>query len=544
MAAAEPKLLPVASPVEARLRLPDGVELVSDIWRPERPGRHPVMLLRQPYGRRIASTVVLAHPAWYAAHGYIVVVQDVRGRGDSGGEFQPLRHEAEDGAATLDWTADLPGCNGKVATYGFSYHAATQLLALAGAGRAGGKRPDAMVPAMGPWRVRDDWAYEGGAFASALNKGWACQMAVEQARRAGDLDAFDALGGGVSQADLLGRYAAYTHYGDWLADDPALWASMAPAAALHQDSLDVPALFVGGWLDIFLNGTLDAHAAFVAAGAAPQRLLVGPWTHIPWGRRVGALDLGPQASSPVDPAIVAFLDHVLKDTGEPGPGSRVFDIGAKRWRDIGPQGEGQLTLHLRSGGRAASSTTDGTLAEAPAAACTDHLVHDPWRPAPSLGGHWTPTPGYVDRAAVDDRSDVAVYTSRPLDRPVLLLGEVAAELWVDCDRPSHDLACILSMVRPDGRAITLTCRYLRVADSRAPGPRRVAMRSTCATIPAGIALRLSIQAAASPAFAVNPGTGERPETAHAATALVTTLAIAHGGATPSRLILSTSDADA
>ena len=249
MAAAEPKLLPVASPVEARLRLPDGVELVSDIWRPERPGRHPVMLLRQPYGRRIASTVVLAHPAWYAAHGYIVVVQDVRGRGDSGGEFQPLRHEAEDGAATLDWTADLPGCNGKVATYGFSYHAATQLLALAGAGRAGGKRPDAMVPAMGPWRVRDDWAYEGGAFASALNKGWACQMAVEQARRAGDLDAFDALGGGVSQADLLGRYAAYTHYGDWLADDPALWASMAPAAALHQDSLDVPALFVGGWLD-------------------------------------------------------------------------------------------------------------------------------------------------------------------------------------------------------------------------------------------------------------------------------------------------------
>ncbi len=544
MAAAAEPLLPVGPPAEARLRLPDGTSLVSDIWRPEAPGRHPVMLMRQPYGRKIASTVVLAHPAWYAAHGYIVVVQDVRGRGDSGGTFRPLRDDAEDGAATLAWAADLPGCDGRVATYGFSYHAVTQLLALAGAGKAGSKRPDAMVPAMGSWRIRDDWAYEGGAFSHAVNAGWACQMAVEQARRAGDLDGFAALARGVAQADLLGRYAAYTHYGDWLADAPATWRAMAPAAALREDPLDVPGLFVGGWLDGMLNGTLDAHAAFAAAGSAPQRLLVGPWTHIPWSRRVGDLDLGPAASSPVDREIVAFLDHVLKGKGEPGPPARLFDIGARRWRDLAPQGDGRLSLHLSSGGLAASTSTDGLLADEPDAAGVDRLVHDPWRPAPSLGGHWAPTPGFVDRAAVDDRGDVAVYTSRPLDRPLLLLGQVAAELWVDCDRPSHDLACTLSMLQPDGRAIVLACGYLRIPDSRIPGPRRVAMRATCSTLPAGTALRLSVQAAASPAFAVNPGTGERPETAHPATALVTTLAIAHGAATPSRLILSTSDIDA
>ncbi|HMR33763.1 MAG TPA: CocE/NonD family hydrolase [Geminicoccaceae bacterium] len=544
MAAAERQLLPVASPAEARLALPDGVELVSDIWRPEAPGRYPVMLMRQPYGRKIASTVVLAHPAWYAAHGYIVVVQDCRGRGDSGGAFRPLRDDAEDGAATLAWAADLPGCDGRVATYGFSYHAVTQLLALAGAGKAGSKRPDAMVPIMGSWRIRDDWAFEGGAFVHAVNQGWACQMAGEQARRAGDLDAFAALGTGVPQADLLGRYAAHTHYGDWLADEPATWRAMAPAAALREDPLDVPGFFIGGWLDGMLNGTLDAHAAFDRAAASPQRLLLGPWTHIPWGRRVGGLDLGSEASSPVDPAIVAFLDQVLKGIGEPGPRSRVFDIGGRRWRNRRHQGDGRLSLHLASGGLAAPTSTDGRLEEEPGPTGVDRLVHDPWRPAPSVGGHWAPTPGHVDRAAVDDRSDVAVYTSRPLDRPVLLLGEVAAELWVDCDRPSHDLACTLSMLHPDGRAITLSCGYLRVPDSHAPGPRRIVMRATCSTLAAGTALRLSIQAAASPAFAVNPGTGERPETAHAATALVITLAIAHGAATPSRLILSTSDLDA
>ncbi len=123
----------VEGPERATLDLADGVGLVADVYRPSGPGRHPVLLMRQPYGRRIASTVTLAHPAWYASHGYLVVVQDVRGTGESGGDFDPLVHEAADGAATLDWAAGLPGSNGRVALYGFSYQGMAQLLALAGA---------------------------------------------------------------------------------------------------------------------------------------------------------------------------------------------------------------------------------------------------------------------------------------------------------------------------------------------------------------------------------------------------------------------------
>src|SRR5271170_5499810 len=99
----------------------DGIRLDATLWRPDAPGRFPVLLMRQPYGRRIASTVVYAHPAWYASHGYIVAIQDVRGRGDSEGQFRTLCAEAEDGAATLEWAAGLAGSNGKVGTYGFSY---------------------------------------------------------------------------------------------------------------------------------------------------------------------------------------------------------------------------------------------------------------------------------------------------------------------------------------------------------------------------------------------------------------------------------------
>ena len=191
--AAEAARLAVAEPETATLLLPDGVGLVADIWRPAEPGRFPVLLMRQPYGRAIASTVTLAHPAWYASHGYVVAVQDVRGCGASTGTFEVLAHEAVDGAASLAWAADLRGGDGRVGLYGFSYQGMTQLLAMAGAARAGTKRPDAIAPAMAAWTVRDDWAFEGGALRLAGGIGWTLQMAALGAQRAGDAAAHRAL---------------------------------------------------------------------------------------------------------------------------------------------------------------------------------------------------------------------------------------------------------------------------------------------------------------------------------------------------------------
>ncbi len=111
-----------------------------------------------------------------------MLVQDVRGRGDSEGTFRLLEDDVSDGADTLAFAAELPYSTGQVTTYGFSYQAVNQLLALAGSEKVGLKRPDAIAPAMGAWSVRDDWAYEGNAFRLALNTGWACQMGAEQAR--------------------------------------------------------------------------------------------------------------------------------------------------------------------------------------------------------------------------------------------------------------------------------------------------------------------------------------------------------------------------
>lgn len=541
------KLHAVSGPETVMMRCPDGVALATDIYRPDTPGRHPVLMMRQPYGRRIASAVVFAHPAWYAAHGYIVVIQDTRGRGDSGGTFRLFADDIDDGATALDWAEDLLGSNGKVGLYGFSYQGTNQFLAMAGARRRGGKRPDAIAPTMAAWTIRDDWAYEGGAFRLAGNIGWACQMGAEQARLAGDAEAFAALAatgrgapvGGVTPAlpDALVRYAHYTHYADWLKDDPAYWETIAPSAHLRGDALDIPALHIGGWQDTMLRGTLASYAAF-KAGGTPQRLLIGPWQHMPWGRNVGALDLGPKAASCIDTEQLAFFDAHLRGIGEPPAGVRLFDIGRKCWQDFAewPQTR-ESVFFLGSSGLAATTPHDGVLAAKAEHEGVDWLLHDPWRPAPAVGGATGQPGGFQNRAAVDDRGDVAVYTTAPLIAPLTVLGQAVVELDVVCDQFAHDLFATLSQVFPDGRAITLATGFLRVTDSSGTGSRRVNLQAIHCTLPQGCALRLSVQAAAWPAFTINPGVRAPAPDTRLMDCAVTTLRIRHGGDRKSRVML-------
>ena len=157
-------------------RLSDGVTLYSDHYYPPGyslgGGVQPTLLMRQPYGRDIASTVVYAHPAWFARQGYNVVIQDVRGRGDSEGDFYPFRHEARDGAETIAWLRTRPESNGSIGMYGFSYQGMTQLLAAA-------EQPEGLVciaPAMTACDLYSGWFYQGGALRLSSTLGWGLQM--------------------------------------------------------------------------------------------------------------------------------------------------------------------------------------------------------------------------------------------------------------------------------------------------------------------------------------------------------------------------------
>lgn len=537
LVSAAPARRAVRPPMRANLTLADGTVLAADIHRPEGAGPYPVLLMRQPYSRRIASTVVLAHPAWYASHGYVVVVQDVRGTGDSTGRFEPLIHEAEDGAATLAWAAELTEGTGQVGLYGFSYQGVTQYLALAGALAAGTKRPDALAPAMAAWDVRDDWAFQDGAFRLGPNVGWALQMAAPNARHAGDMEAARALATPGAGRAALEAHPQYSHFARWRADDPAYWAEVSPAARLAGADLDVPCLTIGGLNDFMLSGTLAGFGAFRAGDEATSHLLLGPWAHIPWGRSAGAGDAGPAAALSVDRATVAFFDHYLKGEGAPPPPVRLYDLGRRAWRSLAALPEPDLMpVYLASDGLAAATVHDGQLLMEPGSPATDHVVHDPFRPAPLVGGALGAPQGFVDRRAVDDRADVAVYTLAPFPRPVELMGPVTATVHVAADTTAFDLVATLSLVMPDGRALVLAtgiARHLAPPEAAID----IALGFVALTVAPGETLRLSLQGAASPAFAVNPGTGGDPDAVSPQAYSVITLILSTGANSPSRLVL-------
>jgi len=529
------------------MRARDGCRLDATIWRPEGSAHYPVLLMRQPYGRAIASTVVFAHPAWYAAHGYLVAVQDVRGTGTSEGEFQLFAHEEADGAEAVVWAAGLDGSDGNVGMYGFSYQANTQYLALAGGGPL-----RALAPAMGGWDIRTDWVFENGAFRLGPNLGWGLQMGFIKATHDGDRHAAQALRAAAqalplqeanrTRPDVIRRFGHWTHYEQWLThpNPGAFWDNFAPSARLAGHAFDVPMLHIGGWYDQMLMGTLAAHEAAAHAGKSEQALHVGPWTHQPWGRRVGAVDFGPNAVSPIDQVQIEWFDRHLKArSGLTLGGLTLFDVGTHIWRRFSDWPAVRTrSLFLASDGRAASAAS-GTLVRAAGAAGTDRIVHDPWRPAPVVGGHGSPPAGMHDRAAVDDRADVAVYDSPPLQQPLFLCGPVSITLVLEADQPSFDIDAVLSMLTPDGRAWTLTQGHARIDPAVHGAASRIElpMRTVCITIPAGHAIRLSLAGAAAPSYAVNTGTGAPAAEFMAADERIITIAIRHGAAAASCLVL-------
>lgn len=516
----------------ASMRLADGVRLDADVWRPPGAGPWPVLLMRQPYGRPIASTVVYAHPAWYAARGYLVAIQDVRGRGSSEGTFQLCENEAVDGVATVAWAAALPGADGQVGMYGFSYQGMTQLLAAAG-------RPPALraiAPAMAAWDVRADFATEGGAFRLQSGFGWGCQLALETARRSGDAALHQAIYAASRNppltteipcrppvADALGQHG---HYLSWLTEpeDSPYWARVSPATT--GGDIGVPALHIGGWYDGLLSGTLACYHALSRSSSAPQRLVVGPWGHIPWSRHVGARDFGPDAANAIDELQLRWFDHWLK--GGPaldGPPVSLFELGGA-WRGFAQWPTGPARAwSIASTGRAGMTEADGALlpSEAPAGSM-DVIVYDPWRPTPSLGGHAGQPAGPIDRTAVDARSDVLTYTTSPLAAGLHLAGDITAALDATTDAPSFDLHAILSELPASGGVYEIASGYCRGPAA----PARISLRAVCARIPAGSRLRLSVACGAFPAFPVNSGTGNPPAEERLIDQRIITITLRHG----------------
>jgi putative CocE/NonD family hydrolase len=503
--------------------LSDGVVLVSDHYYPPGPGPHPTLLMRQPYGRDIASTVVYAHPIWFAAHGYNVVIQDVRGRGDSEGEFYPFRNEGRDGAETIRWLRTRDESNGSVGMYGFSYQGMTQLLAAA-------EQPEGLVciaPAQTACDLYHGWFYHQGALRLASSLGWGLQMMKADARRRKLREASDGLE--KAWADLrsqplvtpYGLHPQLHHQGmpgyvqDWFTHPlpGPYWSALDVSQSLKQ--IKVPALHLSGWFDTYLSGSVAGFLA-LAGHAENQYLVAGPWVHIPWGELVGEQNLGPEALLDTDSLLLRWFNHWLKQSGEFDRESRIrhFALGANRWFETESFPLQTLALYLHSGGRADSRKGDGALSSAvpDSDEPRDVFVYDPEVPvgAPGIGP--------ANQAQLELGNNLLVYTSAPLEEPVHVFGSVQLTLYCVTSAAHADFTGKLVRLRPTGQAdfvcigIARSSYLFRDSGYSADCIHRweFSLEPTSCVFSAGDAIRLEVASSAFPLYDRNPSTDVQP----------------------------------
>jgi uncharacterized protein len=469
--------------VPAKMR--DGVTLYADVYRPDAPGRFPVVLMRTPYGREATAP----NAKRFVPYGYIFIAQDTRGRFQSEGDwYYPLIHEANDGYDTVEWAAGLPWSDGNVGTAGQSYLCATQYLMAP-------TRPPhlrAMFATSAPSDWHECWVYRG---AGVLDWGWllpySLMMTPDQLKRNGTESLLKAIRGYYPDGSEMALWSGLKeeHYRDlpiyeWAErlkdsmpymkdyldhpEDDDYWRHLN---VRHKaSSVNVPIYHVASWYDGFLEGGLNnfmnlKQNAATEQARAGQRLLVGPWPHLyPYDSptsKVGDLDMGSEAMIRLGDLSVRWFDYWLKGVSngimDEKPVS-IFVMGDNTWRDENewPLARTKYTpCYLHSGGKANTLNGNGTLSwDAPASEPADSFVYDPNDPAPTIGGSQLgPNPtGPQDQRPVEARPDVLVYTSEPVRQDLEITGPLTVKLFAASSATDTDFTAKLVDVWPTGYA--------------------------------------------------------------------------------------------
>jgi putative CocE/NonD family hydrolase len=543
------------------VKMRDGVSLRADIYRPKADGTFPVILERTPYNKysNIHDGLVAA------ARGYVFIIQDVRGREASEGEWYPFRHEGQDSYDSVEWAAALPYSNGRVGMTGGSYVGVPQLLGAI-------EEPPHLVaiyPGVTASNYHEHWAYQGGAFEQLLAQAWGSALAVnELSRRASGsvLPSHWDAGLAPSRYPLLdtGTAAGLSQfYFDWIAH-PAYddyWKQWAPEE--RYDRIKVPALHLAGWYDLFQAGSAANYAGIREHGGSEearsgQRLVVIPGGHAGFGQKVGDVDFGPGAVLDTWELGMRWFDWKLKgiDNGMAREKPvKLFVMGRNVWRDEDgwPLARARSTRYfLHSGGHANASGGDGALGtEPPSSEPRDAFVYDPEDPVPTHGGAILGDtgkfpPGPLDQRDVEARGDVLVYTTPAFAADMEVTGPVGLELYVSSSAVDTDFTGKLVDVWPNGFAQNLTDGILRAryrdslerAELMKPGQvYRVVVEVglTSNVFLAGHRLRIEVSSSNFPRFDRNPNTGADPE--GPSERVKATNAVLHDGAHPSAVIL-------
>jgi len=482
--------------VKTTVRVPmrDGVRLATDVYRPESAtGPLPVIFSRGPYGKGGAKDLAKSG----CARGYVVVSQDMRGRHESEGNDAVVFHndgwaEHQDGHDSLAWIVGQPWCNGKIATHGGSALGITQTMMAPGASDA--LKAQWVVVAFSD--MYSQGAYEGGVWRKSLLEFWLKSQKFDDRS--------------------LESFIKHPKYDSFWAE------SNAEALAAR---VNAPGVYVGGWYDIFLQGTINSFVTIHNHGGPGARgkcrLILGPFGH----GFFSTLKYPANSRQPAAADALRFFDHHLK-----GEANGVANEKAVHYYVMGDptdaKAPGNFWREADNWPPASTATSfylcaDGRLAtERPAGADVARSYrYDPTDPVPTLGGqNLALLVGPADLRPLESRKDVLVFSSDVLKEPVEVTGRISADLFVSSDCPDTDFTAMLADVYPDGRSMLVTDGILRTRYRKSfereefLEPNKtyeldVDLWSTSLVFNKGHRIRVLISSSNSPRFEPNPNTG-------------------------------------
>ncbi len=469
----------------------DGTILRGDLYRPDHGRPVPTLLQRLAYDRSVSfGTIYIAglEPMRAVDAGLAVFVQDVRGRYTSDGDFTPFVNEATDGADTIAWLRRQTFSDGKVAMYGSSYNGATQMLAAS----TGPEGLVAIAPHVTADQYRDVWSHSGGATQLGFLLLWVMEalagpdvarLPPGQARDAAERIHGELLGDvpaafarlPTDNADVA-KIAPY--YRAWLQSvaPGAPWSAIDPSTKHRQ--MDVAGFHLGGWNDIFVDGTLrnfvglrrDAASAWARDN---QYLVVGPWSHgNPWDWQGDKWHGYASSLAALDPTAmhIEFFNAAFERRAADLPRVQLFVQGANRWIE-----EDEWPLKRAVATSLSLQPIDSTESESQpnrsgrlswgddqSEPASLHFDADPLQPVPTVGGA-TFLPGLLvgtnsgqkEVSSLLERPDVLWFTSEPLSAEVTVVGTVEAVIHVSSSAPDLDVVVTIVDVEPDGRSHTV-----------------------------------------------------------------------------------------
>jgi uncharacterized protein len=519
--------LPIRIDFDVRVAMRDGVKLSADIYRPDADGKFPVILVRTPYNKSTERGNHLQLGRYFASRGYVYVAMDVRGRGDSDGEFVPYRNEGPDGYDAIEWCAAQKWSSGKVGTIGSSYLGYDQWIAAL-------QHPPHLTTMIVLVTPPDPFVESPTGLQSPTYMSWYHLLLGHTLHNAAAVD-WNALYRHLPLDTMDQAAGFHAPYWQDILNHPGINAWWEPLIYQNKfDRVNLPILHISGWYDDEQAGAVMNYIGMTTHGATQearknQKLLMGPWPHaVNSTRKLGEIDFGPTALIDLEGYERRWFDRWLKGTANGVMDEkpvRIFVMGKNEWRDESDwpiPGTKLVKYFLNSRGRANSLYGDGTLdTTAPSgAAKPDHYRYDPADPVPFL---MEPTYAQVggpdDYRPVERRDDVLVYTSEAFAKEQVICGPVKAHLWAASNAVDTDFMMKLLDVWPSGFAQRLTdgmvrARYREGGDKMSlitPGKiyeYEVDVWNTCQEFGPGHRVRIEVASSAFPKYDRNQNTGE------------------------------------